>query len=125
MQYAEGLQENKELREKILELESRQNNNSNNSSKPPSSDGYRKKPALPKEKRGKQGGHEGHKGRTLQQVENPDKTIYCDPDHCGCGHSFTEDEFVLSERRQVFNIPRKYLAGYLFGNKIVPIKGIT
>jgi transposase len=101
--------ENADLKAKIAELKASQNNNSNNSSKPPSSDGYRKKPALVKEKRGKQGGQEGHKGRTLEQVENPDKTIYCDPDHCGCGHSFTEDEFILSERRQVFNIPQPKL----------------
>lgn len=96
-------QENKELKDKILELEARLNSNSNNSSKPPSSDGYRKKPALPKERKGKQGGQEGHKGRTLEQVENPDEIIYCDPDHCGCGHTFIEDELVLSETRQVFN----------------------
>lgn len=101
--------ENKELREKILELESRLNSNSNNSSKPPSSDGYRKKPALPKKKSGKQGGQKGHKGRTLLQVENPDKTIYCDPDTCDCGHTFSEDELVLSETRQVFNIPKPKL----------------
>ncbi len=79
--------ENADLKAKIAELKALQNSNSNNSSKPPSSDGYRKKPALVKEKTGKQGGQEGHKGRTLQQVENPDKIIYCDPYRCDCGHT--------------------------------------
>jgi len=103
------LQENKELKEKISDLEARLNSNSNNSSKPPSSDGYRKKPALPKIKGGKQGGQKGHKGRTLQQVENPDEIIYCDPGICDCGHTFSEEELVLSETRQVFDIPKPKL----------------
>ena len=102
-------QENNALKERIAELESRLNSNSNNSSKPPSSDGYRKKPALPKLKKGKQGVQKGHKGRTLQQVENPDETIYCDPDYCDCGHTFSEDELVFSEARQVFDIPKPKL----------------
>ena len=68
------------------------NSNSNNSSKPPSSDGYKKKPAFPKAKNGKQGGQKGHKGRTLQQVEKPDKIVECNPGKCSCGHEFTKNE---------------------------------
>src|SRR3972149_11413962 len=67
------------LQTEMAELKARLNSNSQNRSKPPSSDGYQKKPALPKEKQGKQGGQQGHKGRTLQQVESPDKTVVCAP----------------------------------------------
>ena len=49
--------------------------NSRNSSKPPSQDPNRKKdPKKGKEKR-KPGGQKGHKGRTLEKVENPDEVI--------------------------------------------------
>lgn len=108
--------ENKILREEIvtlrsenIELKSRLNSNSHNSSRPPSSDGYKKKPAFPKNKNGKQGGQTGHEGRTLHQVENPDKTIKCKPDICSCGHAFTSEKMELSEKRQVFDLPRPKL----------------
>ncbi len=101
--------ENKELKEKVAELEFRLNSNSNNSSKPPLSDGYKKKPAFTRKKKGKQGGQKGHKGRTLQQVDNPDKIVDCNPGKCDCGHMFTKDELVLSETRQVFDIPQPRL----------------
>jgi len=100
--------ENAELRAENAELKSRLNSNSRNSSKPPSSDGYMK-PALPKKKRGKQGGQNGHKGHTLQQVENPDKIVECNPEKCGCGYEFTKDQLVLSEKRQVFELPEPRL----------------
>ena len=100
---------NNELRLENNELKVRINSNSNNSSKPPSSDGYKKKPAFPKAKNGKQGGQKGHKGRTLQQVEKPDKIVECNPDKCSCGHEFTKDELVLSETRQVFDLPQPRL----------------
>ena len=88
------------------ELKARLNSNSNNSSKPPSSDGYKKKPAFPKAKNGKQGGQKGHKGRTLQQVEKPDKIVECNPKKCSCGHEFTKDELILLETRQFFDLPQ-------------------
>lgn len=100
---------NSELRVEVTELKMRLNSNSGNSSKPPSSDGYNKKPAFPKEKNGKQGGQKGHKGRTLQQVEKPDKIVECNPDKCNCGHEFTKDELDLSETRQVFDLPQPRL----------------
>ena len=99
-------QKNASLKIEIAELKARINSNSNNSSKPPSSDGYKKKPAFPKAKNGKQGGQKGHKGRTLQQVEKPDKIAECNPDKCSCGHEFTKDELILSETRQVFDLPQ-------------------
>ena len=101
--------ENTDLNAKIVELEARLNSNSRNSSRPPSSDGYQKKPALPKKKKGKQGGQRGHKGRTLQQVAHPDKIVKCNPGPCNCGHVFEDKELVLSEKRQVIDIPEPKL----------------
>lgn len=99
-----------ELAEKeIAELKARLNSNSSNSSKPPSSDGYKKKPAFPRNKKGKQGGQKGHKGRTLNQVKNPDITVTCKPESCDCGHTFTKEELELSEKRQVFDLPQPTL----------------
>lgn len=121
-----------ELELENTELKARLNSNSNNSSKPPSSDGYKKKPAFPKKKNGKQGGQKGHKGRTLHQIENPDKTIKCNPDKCSCGHKFTKEQLVLSETRQVFDLPKPKLevTEYQIHKATCPIcgkihKGIT
>lgn len=95
--YTELKEENTALKARVAELESRLNSNSQNSSKPPSSDGYKKKPAFPKKKKGKQGGQRGHKGRTLQQVEHPDETVKCKPGPCDCGlqDSFQEDTGIV------------------------------
>ena len=101
--------ENSILRTEIGELKARLNKNSNNSSKPPSSDGYKKQPALPKPKGEKQGGQKGHQGNTLKQFKNPDKIIKCTPDSCTCGHKFTNGQFVLAEKRQVFDLPQPKL----------------
>jgi transposase len=85
-------------------LKSRLNSNSNNSSKPPSSDGYLKKPAFSMTGKGKQGGQPGHQGRTLNQLNNPDKTIKYNHVSCSCGHTFTREEMSLAEKRQVFDL---------------------
>ncbi len=97
------------LKQENTELKARLNSNSHNSSKPPSSDGYQKKPAFSKTGKGKQGGQPGHKGRTLNQIDNPDKTVTCKPESCSCGHTFTSSETVLSEKRQVFDLPKPQL----------------
>jgi transposase len=112
-------EENKTLRDEIVflkaeneELRARLNSNSHNSNKPPSSDGYKKRPvnpAFPKSKGGQKGGQKGHKGHTLQQVENPDKMVICSPGKCICGHKFMEDQLELAEKRQVFDIPEPKL----------------
>jgi len=124
--------ENTKLRLEISELKSKLNSNSQNSSKPPSSDGYKKKPAFPKKKKGKQGGQIGHKGKTLHQVENPDKTVVCKPESCDCGHAFSEGEMKLSEKRQVFDLPKPKLevTEYQISKAICPLcgkshKGVT
>lgn len=49
--------------------------NSKNSSKPPSSDPNRKK-TTKKNKDNKIGGQEGHQGKTLQKIDNPDITQF-------------------------------------------------
>jgi transposase len=115
-----------ELEAENLELRARLNSNSNNSSKPPSSDGYKKKPAFPKNKNGKQGGQTDHKGRTLHQVDNPDKTISCKPSSCNCGYCLTLEEMGLSEKRQVFDLPRPRLevTEYQIYKAICPVCGL-
>ncbi len=107
--YTELKEENAELKARISELESQINSNSRNSSKPPSSDGYKKKPAFPRKKKGKQGGQQGHKGRTLKQVEHPDKTVKHKPGPCDCGHVFSDEELSVAETRQVFDLPKPRL----------------
>jgi transposase len=84
---------------------------SSNSHKPPSSDGYKKKtvsPALPKEKGKKQGGQQGHQGKSLEMVSEPDISVIHLPTSCSCcGKSFSDSDcFETSQlRRQVFDIP--------------------
>jgi len=101
--------ENLRLRAEIAELRRRLGLNSENSHKPPSSDGYRKKrvrPALPKA--GKPaGGQKGHKGKTLRQMEKPDKVEVHLPGSCSvCGRSIgVEDEYQVIGQRQVFDLP--------------------
>ena len=65
--------ENTELKVENTELKTRLNSNSNNSSKPPSSDGYKKKPAFPKAKNGKQGGQKGIKDVPYNKLKNRTK----------------------------------------------------
>lgn len=101
--------ENTYLKLENTELKTRLNSNSKNSSKPPSSDGYKKKPAFLKKQNGKQGGQKGHKGRTLHQVSYPDQIVECNPGKCNCGHEFTKQEMILSETRQVFDLPKPQL----------------
>jgi transposase len=66
----------KELTERLITLESRLNQNSRNSSRPPSTDFFVKEKPNPKSLRKKSGkkpgGQEGHKGTTLDMVNNPE-----------------------------------------------------
>ena len=77
-----------ELNATIKELREQLNKNSGNSSKPPSSDGLKKKPAT-KSLRGKSGkkpgGQNGHKGKYLSVVSEPDEIIrHYHPDCASC-----------------------------------------
>src|SRR3990167_920380 len=74
------------LESRVKELEERLSKNSNNSRKPPSSDGYKKpdpKSLRNKNKKKKKvGGQVGHKGSTLNQIENPKFVTHHDPESC-------------------------------------------
>lgn len=94
---------------RIAELERRLGLDSSNSGKPPSSDGYGKKPCPQnlREKTGKKsGGQEGHEGRNLKQVENPDHVVnHICP--CGeCGRQLGLEHSKGYRKRQVFDRPK-------------------
>ena len=98
--------DNSVLQARIHELEHPKN--SNNSSVPPSKDENRakKNQSLRKKSGKKTGGQFGHKGHTLQMVENPDKEINHTPDICaGCGISLADHESHSIVKRQVVEIP--------------------
>lgn len=82
--------------------------NSKNSSIPPSKDENR---VLPNQslrvKSGKKvGGQPGHKGHTLQMIDSPTETVVLKSNICSkCGNNITNNTFVLSEKRQVIDIP--------------------
>lgn len=97
------------LRSENEELRRRLGLTSENSHKPPSSDGYKKKrvrPALPKAGKAA-GGQKGHKGKTLRQVEKPDKVEVHLPKSCSiCGRNVhVEDVYQVLGQRQVFDLP--------------------
>lgn len=95
---------------RIVELERRLGLNSGNSGKPPSSDGYGKKPSPQnlREKTGKKsGGQEGHEGKTLKQVENPNAVVDHYPSACaGCGGALGLAQARGHRKRQVFDLPK-------------------
>lgn len=97
-----------QLEARVHDLETRLSKNSSNSSKPPSSDGLRKKPKSLRVKSDKKpGGQEGHVGKCLSQVENPDVIVIHTPTNCdGCGSELGEATGFCAERRQVFDIPQ-------------------
>lgn len=102
--------ENLRLQAENEELRRRLGMNSENSHKPPSSDGYRKKsvrPGLPKKGKGSVGGQKGHKGKTLRQVEKPDKVTVHLPESCSiCGRKVeAEEKHRVIGKRQVFDLP--------------------
>ena len=103
------LAENEVLKARIAELTAQVHADSHNSHKPPTSDGLRKRPALPKPLLGKKGGQPGHRGKTLKMVDHPDQTITCSPERCGCGASLRNTPGTIVERRQVFDLPEPKL----------------
>ncbi|MDP9791939.1 hypothetical protein J2S43_000451 [Catenuloplanes nepalensis] len=91
------------------ELRRRLGQNPRNSHLPPSSQGL-DKPA-PKSLRGRtgrrSGGQDGHPGRTLRQVDDPDDVVCHEPVACGgCGGGLADAPMAAVTRRQVFEIPR-------------------
>ena len=90
---------------KIAELEARLNQNSGNSNRPPSSDGLGKRPAIARQKGKKRGGQAGHKGKTLDMVCDPDRTVPHAPERCVCGFDLSQVPKQIEEKRQVFDLP--------------------
>lgn len=101
--------ENAGLKQRLDELERRLGLHSGNSSKPPSSDGLRKKPApqsLRVKGKNTSGGQRGHKGHTLEQVQNPNHTLVHKVEACQiCHQSLAQRPLTAIIKRQVFDIP--------------------
>ena len=99
--------ENAELKREHAELRRRLGLKSHNSHKPPATDGLSKKPAIPKESGKKNGGQEGHVGKTLRRVENPDEIVVHHAAQCRhCERKFSAaDVATIVQKRQVFDIP--------------------
>lgn len=97
------------LEEEVKELRAQLGSNSSNSHRPPSSDGYGKKPALPRGKKYKRGGRQGHKGATLEMVSEPDHEIDLRPSVCSCGQDLSELPHEALYARQVFDLPEPKL----------------
>jgi transposase len=96
------------LEERIHQLEIQLSKNSSNSSKPPSSDGLKRRPKSQRGKSGKKpGGQQGHVGKGLAQVQNPNVVVTHAPANCnGCGSSLNATNGSCVEKRQVFDIPQ-------------------
>jgi len=96
------------LEKKINVLEGQAAKNSQNSHKPPSSERFNKvQPKSLREKTGrKTGGQNGHKGRTLKMVEQPNKIIVHSINRCKkCGCALEDKNSRSIEKRQVFDLP--------------------
>lgn len=95
------------LQNEVTELKRQINQNSRNSHRPPSSEGYKKKPAIPRKKH-KKGGQPGHQGNTLKMVEKPDEIIELKPGECKeCQRKINAKRttYTLVSRRQTLDIP--------------------
>jgi len=98
---------------KIVSLEERLSRyenpkNSRNSSIPPSQDYTRtsKNCSLREPSGKKPGGQQGHKGTTLEMVENPDKIIEHIPEFCRCcGYDLSQLQTYFVEKRQEVVLP--------------------
>jgi len=97
-----------QLQTRVHDLEARLAKNSSNSSKPPGSDGLKKKPKSLRNKSGKKpGAQQGHAGKGLAQVKNPNSIITHVPASCqGCGSNLSQVGGICAEKRQVFDIPQ-------------------
>lgn len=101
------------LEAKVLQLleqlaNSSPDKDSHNSHNPPSQDKFKPKrnTSLRKKSSRKPGGQKGHKGRTLLQTSNPDKTKNLKSDFCECcGEDLRKCIHELVSKRQVVEIP--------------------
>lgn len=89
------------------ELEAQLSKNSSNSSKPPGSDGLKKTTKSLRGKSGKKpGAQQGHVGKGLSQVGNPDLIVNHAPANChGCGLNLSRVDGTCAEKRQIFDVP--------------------
>ena len=97
-----------EVTNRLKAIETRLNLNSQNSSKPPSTDQNKtnKNRSLRKKSGRKPGGQPGHKGKTLEKVDNPDEVIDHRPEVClHCQTRLEGAEINGYSARQVFEIP--------------------
>jgi transposase len=96
-----------EQKEQIEKLEDKQSKDSHNSSLPPSSDRFSRAKRSLREKSGKKvGGQEGHEGRTLCQVSEPDEVVVQVVEKCEHCQANLQTEPVLQvERRQEWDVP--------------------
>ncbi len=99
------------LESEVTSLKEQLNKNSQNSSKPPSTDGFKKSAkkdcSLRKKSNRKSGGQPNHKGKTLEQVEDPDNFIKLQPvSKCSCGCDLSNCSTSSLRKRQVFDIPK-------------------
>jgi hypothetical protein len=97
-----------EFTSRVAELEARLKQNSGNSSRPPSSDGFQRKPGLPKEPK-RRGGQKGHKGHTLRKVEHPDHIVRLTTPVCECGLPLDAHSREVEQTYQVFDLPQPKL----------------
>lgn len=98
------------LEARVQELDDQLAANSRNSGKPPSSDrGVKPKPKSQRKPSGRRpGGQKGHKGKTLEPVENPDHIVNHTVDSCAhCNASLDGVTADACEKRQVFDLPPK------------------
>jgi transposase len=102
----EILRENRLLKLKLEKFESINKKDSHNSSKPPSSDTKKQIKNSRVQIGRKPGGQKGHKGKTLELTENPQKVIRHKVKKCSkCGKDLKESEVIKIKRRQVIDIP--------------------
>lgn len=97
-----------EITNRLKAIEARLNLNSQNSSKPPSADQKKtnKNRSLRKSSGRKPGAQPGHKGKTLEKVDNPDQIIPHRPEVClHCQAKLEGVEANGYTARQVFEIP--------------------
>jgi transposase len=80
------LEENRQLKKRIEELEAKLNQDSSNSNRPPSSDSPFQKQGAGKKKKSKSGSKKGHKGHR-QQMLDPTEIRQIHPNACSCGCS--------------------------------------
>jgi len=97
-----------QLEARMHELEAQLSKNSSNSSKPPGSDGLKKTTKSLRGKSGKKpGAQQGHVGKGLSQVGNPDLIVNHAPANChGCGLNLSRVDGTCAEKRQIFDVPR-------------------